>query len=226
MQKIRNLPISERPYEKYLKYGESGLSDADLLAIILKNGTSEYSALDISKTILSGRQNNLLNLFEMSYEDLIKVPGIGKVKAIQLKAVCELSKRISITKRGYSLKLNNPKSIADYYMEQMRHLSVEVVIGAYFDSKNNFLGDKLISKGAIDSSMVVAGSIFKGAIERDATKIVLLHNHPSGDSNPSNDDILVTDNLAEGSCILGLRLNDHIIIGDNEYFSFFENNLI
>ena len=79
---------------------------------------------------------------------------------------------------------------------------------------------------AIDSSMVVAGSIFKGAIERDATKIVLLHNHPSGDSNPSNDDILVTDNLAEGSCILGLRLNDHIIIGDNEYFSFFENNLI
>ncbi len=226
MEKIRNLPISERPYEKFLKFGEAGLSDADLLAIIIKNGTSEYSALDISKYILSGRQNNLLNLYEMSYDDLLKIPGVGKVKAIQLKAVCELSKRIATTKRGYSLKLNNPKSIADYFMETMRHMSVEVVISAYFDSKNNFLGDKLISKGAIDSSMIVAGSVFKGAIERDATKIVILHNHPSGDSNPSSDDIAVTDNLVEGAVILGLKLNDHIIIGDNEYFSFFENNLI
>lgn len=223
---IKELPASERPYEKFLSLGASGLSDADLLAIIIKTGTKDKSAVDIAKEILSGRHGNLLNLYEMSYDELIQVSGIGQIKAIQLKAVAELSMRISKAKRARSIRMNTPVTIADYYMEQMRHLQQEVVICAYFDVKSRFLGDKFISKGSLSSSVVDISSVMRTALEKNASKIVLLHNHPSGDCTPSKDDIAVTDRLAEGSRIFSIELCDHIIIGDNEYYSFYENKII
>ena len=119
---IKNLPASERPYEKFLSGGAAGLSDADLLAIIIKTGTKDLSSVDIAHEILSHKQGNLLNLYEMSYEELLRIPGIGQVKAIQLKAIAELSLRISKTTRIESLRMNTPSTIADYYMEQMSHL--------------------------------------------------------------------------------------------------------
>ncbi len=223
---IKELPASERPYEKFLSLGASGLSDADLLAIIIKAGTKDKSAVDIAQEILSGRHGNLLNLYEMSYDELIQVSGIGQIKAIQLKAVAELSMRISKAKRAHSIRMNTPVTIADYYMEQMRHLQQEVVICAYFDVKSRFLGDKFISKGSLSSSVVDISSVMRTALEKNASKIVLLHNHPSGDCTPSKDDIAVTDRLAEGSRIFSIELCDHIIIGDNEYYSFYENKII
>lgn len=223
---IKELPASERPYEKFLSVGASGLSDADLLAIIIKTGTKDKSAVDIAQEILSGRNGNLLNLYEMSYDELIQVSGIGQIKAIQLKAVAELSMRISKAKRARSIRMNTPVTIADYYMEQMRHLQQEVVICAYFDVKSRFLGDKFISKGSLSSSVVDISSVMRTALEKNASKIVLLHNHPSGDCTPSKDDITVTDRLAEGSRIFSIELCDHIIIGDNEYYSFYENKII
>ena len=223
---IKELPASERPYEKFLSLGASGLSDADLLAIIIKTGTKDKSAVDIGQEILSGRHGNLLNLYEMSYDELIQVSGIGQIKAIQLKAVAELSMRISKAKRARSIRMNTPVTIADYYMEQMRHLQQEVVICAYFDVKSRFLGDKFISKGSLSSSVVDISSVMRTALEKNASKIVLLHNHPSGDCTPSKDDIAVTDRLAEGSRIFSIELCDHIIIGDNEYYSFYENKII
>lgn len=223
---IKELPASERPYEKFLSLGTSGLSDADLLAIIIKTGTKDKSAVDIAQEILSGRHGNLLNLYEMSYDELIQVSGIGQIKAIQLKAVAELSMRISKAKRARSIRMNTPVIIADYYMEQMRHLQQEVVICAYFDVKSRFLGDKFISKGSLSSSVVDISSVMRTALEKNASKIVLLHNHPSGDCTPSKDDIAVTDRLAEGSRIFSIELCDHIIIGDNEYYSFYENKII
>ena len=223
---IKELPASERPYEKFLSLGASGLSDADLLAIIIKTGTKDKSAVDIAQEILSGRHGNLLNLYEMSYDELIQVSGIGQIKAIQIKAVAELSMRISKAKRARSIRMNTPVTIADYYMEQMRHLQQEVVICAYFDIKSRFLGDKFISKGSLSSSVVDISSVMRTALEKNASKIVLLHNHPSGDCTPSKDDIAVTDRLAEGSRIFSIELCDHIIIGDNEYYSFYENKII
>ena len=223
---IKELPASERPYEKFLSLGASGLSDADLLAIIIKTGTKDKSAVDIAQEILSGRHGNLLNLYEMSYDELIQVSGIGQIKAIQLKAVAELSMRISKAKRARSIRMNTPVTIADYYMEQMRHLQQEVVICAYFDVKSRFLGDQFISKGSLSSSVVDISSVMRTALEKNASKIVLLHNHPSGDCTPSKDDIAVTDRLAEGSRIFSIELCDHIIIGDNEYYSFYENKII
>ena len=220
---MKNLPESERPYEKYLKYGEEALSDAELLAIILKSGTPKENSLDIARRLLEGNHNNILNLYDLSYHDLLRIPGIGPVKAIQLKAVAELSKRITRTKSGYHLNMNTPQSIADYYMEQLRHRKEEVLICAFFDSKCHFLGDVMLSKGTVYSAYVSPREIFRLAFDYGAVMIVLLHNHPSGDPVPSEDDIHVTHRIAKGAQILELQLADHIIIGDNQYYSFKEN---
>lgn len=223
---MKNLPVSERPYEKFLSSGVESLSDAELLSIIIKTGTKDASSLDIAREILKGNHNNLLNLYDLSYNDLLHFSGIGAVKAIQLKVVAELSKRISKTNSGYQLNMNSPSSIADFYMEQLRHQKEEHLICAFFDSKCNFLGDKLISKGSVSSTFVSPRDIFLYALEYEAVLFILLHNHPSGDPTPSEDDCLITHRIDKGANILGLQIVDHIIIGDNKYYSFKENKQI
>lgn len=223
---MKKLPVSERPYEKFLSNGEQSLSDAELLSIIIKTGTKTASSLDIARKILSGNHNNLLNLYDLSYKDLLKLPGIGAVKAIQLKAVAELSKRIAKTKSGYQLNMNKPSSIADYYMEQLRHQKEEHLICAFFDSKCNFLGDSIISKGSVNYAYVSPRDVFIQAFAHEAVLFILLHNHPSGDPSPSEDDIQITHRIEKGANLLELQLVDHIIIGDNKYYSFKENKQI
>lgn len=220
---MKNLPESERPYEKFLSHGEERLSDAELLAIILKTGTKQETAVDIARHILQGNHNNLLNLYDLSYRELLQYPGIGPVKAIQLKAIAELSKRIARTKSGYHLKLDTPSSIADYYMEQMRHHKEEMLIAAFFDAKCSFLGDIILSKGSVNYAYVSPRDIFRHAFDYEAVMMILLHNHPSGDPSPSEDDINVTYRIEKGARILELQLVDHIIIGDKTYYSFKEN---
>ena len=182
--------------------------------------------IDIAQDILSGRHGNLLNLYEMSYEELLSIPGIGQIKAIQLKAIAELSLRIAKTKKVQSIRMNNPQTIADYYMEQMRHLTNEVVICAYFDVKSRFLGDKFISKGSLSSSVVDIGSIIRTALDKNASKLVLLHNHPSGDPSPSRQDMLTTKRIQDAGALIGIELLDHIIIGNNCYISFREEGML
>ena len=223
---MKNLPESERPYEKYLLHGEESLSDAELLAIILKSGTKTANSLDIAREILKGNHNNLLNLYDLSYRELMQYEGVGQVKAIQLKAVAELSKRIAKTRSGYHLKMDKPSSIAQYYMEQLRHAKQEQLVCAFFDSKCNFLGDAVISKGSVNSAYVSPREIFRYAFEYEAVLIILLHNHPSGEAAPSEDDYRITKRVEKGADILQLQLVDHIIIGDNEYYSFKENQLL
>jgi DNA repair protein RadC len=222
---VKMLPESEQPYEKFLKYGEDSLSDAELLAIIIKTGTKESTSLDIARELLQGRQGNLLNLYDFSYEELLKFSGVGKVKAIQLKAVAELSRRIAKTNRGYHITMNAPATIADYYMEQMRHRKKESLICAFFDAKFNFIGDAVISNGSTSYAYVSPKDIFRAALEKNATQMVLLHNHPSGDPTPSGDDIRVTERIRKSAQLLEIRLCDHIIIGDNCYFSFSEHGM-
>lgn len=135
---LKNLPESERPYERFRALGAESLSDAELLAIILKTGTKDMTSLELARSLLSSCQGNLLNLYELTYEDLLEQKGIGPVKAIQLKAVAELSRRIARTNRGYQLQMNNPKTIADYFMEDMRHHRVEVFKGCFFRCKMQF----------------------------------------------------------------------------------------
>lgn len=223
--KVKQLPESERPYEKFLKKGVQSLSDAELIAIIVKNGTREYNSLDVARAVLSGGHGNLLNLYEFSYEELLKIPGVGKVKAIQLKAIAELSRRIAQTNSGYHISMKDPASIADYYMEQLRHLKKEFLFCAFFDAKCNFIGDARISIGSTSYAFVSAKDILRKALERNASLLVLVHNHPSGDPSPSADDIRITNRLRESAGLLDLSIGDHIIIGDNRYFSFLEHDL-
>jgi DNA repair protein RadC len=223
---VKNLPESERPYERFRNLGAEALSDAELLAIILKTGTRDLTSLELARQLLSQCQGNLLNLYELSYEQLLQVRGIGQVKAIQLKAVAELSRRIARTRRGYQLSLRSPASIAEYYMEQLRHERQEHFMGAFFDAKCCFLGDCLITKGSNNQAFIAPSELFRQAVLCNALMIVVLHNHPSGDPTPSEEDFDVTEQLVQGAGLLGLRLADHIIIGDNRYYSFCENHTL
>lgn len=223
---IKNLPESERPYERFRNLGAEALSDAELLAIILKTGTKNRTSLELAQRLLSKCQGNLLNLYELSYEQLLEIKGIGMVKAIQMKAVAELSRRIARTDRGYRLSLSSPASIADYYMEDMRHRRKEAFVAAFFDAKCKFLGDSIITVGSISQAVVSPMELFRKALLRSAVMIVVLHNHPSGDPTPSREDVELTKRTKKGSELLGLTLADHIIIGDNRYYSFKENHML
>lgn len=222
---VKELPESERPYEKLLNYGSSCLSDAELLAVVIKTGTKNKTSLDLARELLSRKHHNLLNLYEDSIEEMMQISGIGQVKAIQLKAIAELSLRIARTNRGYQLRLSNIRSIAEYYMEQLRHEKQEILLCAYFDAKANFLGDAKLSVGSTSFAYFSAKDVLRNALERNATLLVLLHNHPSGDPTPSQDDIKVTEHMRECANLLDMNLVDHIIIGDNQYFSFKEQSL-
>lgn len=223
---MREMPESEQPIEKCTRYGAQSLSDAELLAVILRIGTRNMTALQLAQLLLSQKDKNLLNLFNMPMEEMQKLPGIGKVKAVQLKCIAELSGRIAKTNRLKNVNLSEPDSVAAYYMESLRHESKEKLLLSMFDTKSSLLGDEIISIGTVNTSLVSPREIFLKALEYKAVHIVLLHNHPSGDPNPSEADIRVTKLVQESGAMLGITLADHIIIGDNRYISFRENGLL
>lgn len=222
---MNRLPESERPIEKFLKNGAKSLSDAELLAVILRTGSIEKNSIQLAQQILTGRQNNLLNLYQMTLEELLEIPGIGKVKAVQLKVAAELSRRIAMTEKSTNVQMANPKTVADYYMEQMRHLSGEQFRAAFFDAKCRFLGDTVISEGSVSETTVSVRDLFKCTLNYNAVTMILIHNHPSGDPTPSRQDLVFTRRIREISESLGIKVSDHIIIGDHRYFSFAEEDM-
>lgn len=223
---MKQLPDSEKPYEKFLKKGASVLSDAELLAVILKCGSTKKTAVELAQEFLCQGQRSLLNLYQMSIEDMMQVEGIGKVKAVQLKCIAELSKRISAATYEKQLQVTEPKTVAAYYMERLRHEKRELLVLAMFDTQNYFLGDEIISVGTVNSSLVSPREIYLKALQYQAVNIILLHNHPSGNPKPSTEDYRTTNRVAECGKILGIYLADHIIIGDCQYISFRENGIL
>lgn len=223
---VKELPDSERPYEKFLKSGAGSLSDAELLAVIIRSGTHGRKSIEVSQDFLKKGNKNLLNLYEIPYEDMIKIHGIGQVKAIQLKCIAELSKRISEAYYKDRLCLDNPKSIADYYMERMRHQKQEQLLVLFFDAKCRLLEDVMMSVGSATATFVSPREIFLSALRYRAVQIVLIHNHPSGTPEPSAEDDAVTKRVAEGGSLLGIPLVDHIILGDHTYYSYHEHKRI
>lgn len=215
------------PYDKFLKYGEKSLSDEELLAIILRTGTKGEDALTVALRILSlcGRQG-LLGLHHLSVSDLCQVKGIGIVKAVKLKTVAELSLRMANAVIAKDLQLQNPKSVAVSYMERMRHYEKEHCIVIYLDAKDYRLADEVLSVGDISSAIISTREVFKGALKHNASSIILLHNHPSGNPEPSLEDIRITKQLAKASYLMDIPLLDHIIIGDNTYISLKEKGVI
>lgn len=219
--KIKELPITERPYEKMELYGEKMLSNSELLAIIIKNGTKEQTAIDISNIILSKINNNLKELQDITLAELMNIQGIGKVKAIQLKAVCELTKRMSRPINDTRIKIKNTKDIADIFMDELRHEKRELVKLVLLNAKNIIMKIVDVSYGSTTSAQVWPKDILAEALQIGAPKILLVHNHPSGDPEPSFADFEITERVETASKIMGIELLDHIVIGDDGYESIF-----
>lgn len=231
MQKtIKELPAAERPYEKCLKNGPGALSDSELLAVILKNGVRGSSSIDLANEILSAAEQTpytgLLGLMHLSMKELMKVKGVGQVKAIQLKCIGELSKRIAATSAGLHLTMSHPETIAQYYMEQLRHEEKEILICMMLDSGMHLLGEQIISTGTVNASLVTPREVFLEALRYHAVSVILIHNHPSGIPAPSDDDIRITERIYHTGEMLGIHLIDHIIIGDHRYTSFMEQGIL
>lgn len=226
--KIKDLRPELRPDEKFLVLGPKALSDAELLAIIIRTGSGKEHSVSLAERILSSKTDdsiNLLNVFDLDIRELMKIEGVGKVKALQIKAVAELAVRISRTRASKGLKLDNPSSISDYYMEQMRHLKREVVMLIMLDSACSVIKDEIISEGTVENALFSPREIFLEALKYGAVKIILLHNHPSGDPRPSEEDIMGTLRVRLAGDMIGIELLDHIILGDNKFTSLKEEGV-
>lgn len=228
MNHIKN-DYFDRPYEKFVRYGASALSESELLAIIIRTGTRDHSAIEIARDVLklgSYPRTGLLGLYDVSVDELSKIKGVGSVKAIKLKALAELSMRMNKESAKASFIASAPSSVAGYFMEEMRHLEHEQVMLAAIDSKGSLLSQKILSVGSVNKSLLSPRTVFLESLRMKAVYIIILHNHPSGDPQPSESDIKITKDIAELGDMLDIRLLDHIVIGDNCYYSFQEHRLI
>lgn len=223
---VKELPDTERPYEKCLMYGAEVLTDAELISVIIRTGSRGERCVDLAHRILNAGPDGLLNLLQLDVKQLTKIHGIGNVKAVQLKCVGELAKRIASTRRRQQVVLESPESIASYYMERMRHEAQEILMLAMFDSKSMLIGEKVISVGTSNAALISPREIYRTALQEQAVYIVILHNHPSGNPEPSREDVQVTRKIKQSGEILDILLMDHIIIGDNRYFSFREQDIL
>ncbi len=218
---MKELPSADRPYERAFAYGSSALSDTELIAVLLKTGSGSDNALTLAARLLKrfeGRRP-LSDLFFAEAEELTRVKGIGKVKAITLKCAGELAFRISKETAAGNLCLESSDSIAAYFMESMRHLPYEQIRAAFFDTKSHLLKDVVISTGTVNASIISPREVFLAALKYRAVFVVLLHNHPSGDPKPSPEDLIFTNQIKKAGEILQIPLLDHIIIGDNRFVS-------
>ena len=226
---MKELQKDNRPDEKFLRHGPKALTDAELLAIILRTGSAEGHSVSLAEKILcrdDDSRQDILNILNMSLDDLLAIKGIGTVKSLQVKAIAELSLRIASTSKKHSLLMSDPESIAQYYMEQLRHNKREVVILLMLNSVCELIKDSVISQGTVNSALLSPREIFLEAIRNEAVNIILLHNHPSGSVRPSKNDIAGTERVRMAGELLGIQLLDHIIIGDRKYTSFKESGLI
>ena len=162
----------------------------------------------------------------MSVNELTKLDGIGNVKAIQILCIAELAKRMTKATREDGVRLLSPSAVASYYMEDMRHLTTERILLIMIDSKSKILAEKIISSGTVNASILAPREIFINALKNGAVNIILLHNHPSGDPTPSAEDVSTTQRVKEAGSLIGIKLMDHIIIGDNKYVSLKERGLL
>ena len=219
--KINDLANHQKPRERMLNYGASHLSHAELLAILINTGRKGYSSLDIANELLKSIVN-LKELKHLSINDLNKIKGVGLYKALTLKAAFELGERMHSGSVDDKIQINSPKDVADFMMGKMEHLTQETFIALFLNSKNIIIKQKTIFMGTLNSAIVHPREIYSEAVKCASNAIIVLHNHPSGDTTPSLEDIKTTDRLRECGDILGIQLLDHVIIGDHTYLSMVE----
>lgn len=224
--KIKDMPASERPRERLIKYGAGNLSNEDLVSIIIKTGCLGYSVRDIALIVIK-RLENIGNLQELNMNYLKGIKGLGDVKIIELLASIELGKRVYLNSHKVnSLKYNNPYLVYQDNLPLFRGKKQEYFYCLYLDNKNRLIERKLLFMGTVNRSIVHPREIFKEAYLLSSSGIICMHNHPSGEILPSNEDIELTKSLVEIGKIQGINVLDHLIISDNAYYSFSEEGLI
>lgn len=223
---IKQLPESERPRERLVKYGAKSLSTEDLIAIILKTGTKDFSSKYLATQILK-MVKNVSDLKSISLSNLIKINGIGVVKAIEFVAALELGRRVyDDVPLENNLKFNSAEKIYRYFRSELLGLNQEHFFCLYLDQNKRLIDKKLLFKGTLNKSLIHPREIFKWAYLSSAAYIICVHNHPSGNVIPSSEDINVTDALVKIGKLQGIYVIDHVIISRDNYYSFYENNAL
>ena len=218
---IRDLPREERPRERLISLGAHHLSDVELVAILLGSGSRTLTAIELARELLG--EQGLRVLVESSVEDLAEQPGIGMAKACSLKSAAEIARRLS-SRRQSRARIKSPGDVGQLLMEDMRYLDREHFRVILLNSKNQVLGIESVAVGSLNSAIVHPREIFKLPVKRSAAAVILVHNHPSGDPTPSQEDVEVTRRLVEVGNLLGIEVLDHIVIGDNCYLSLRESH--
>ena len=221
---MEQIPVEARPYERCLTHGPASLSDCELLAILLRTGTRGVNSMQLAEQILSlsKEPDRLSGLLRVHPEQFAEIPGVGKVKTVQILSMLELSRRIWKGSSRKRLCFTQPGTVADYYMEDMRHRTSEISVCAYLNSQKELIGDSILSIGSLEETIMHPRNVFAEALRRNAAALILLHNHPSGCPQPSSADCSVTRRIAYAGKLMGIPLIDHIVIGDRCYTSFLE----
>lgn len=222
---IKNWPPEERPREKLIKSGPEYLSNGELLAIILRIGKKKGSAVELARELL-GRFNGLGGLINLSMAELCSIGGIGPAKAAQIKAALELGRRVLSEPLSKEIKVVSGRAIYSHYYPHLKNLKKEIFKVILLDGKNKIIRDVTVSEGSLNLNIVHPREVFNPAIRDSALSIITLHNHPSGDPTPSLEDIELTKRLISAGNILGIRLLDHIIIGDGRFVSLLDKGVI
>jgi DNA repair protein RadC len=225
---IKELPQNERPRERLEKFGPEALSDAELLAIILRVGSVKFSAVSMAQHMLK-KFGSLKNLAKASIEELCHTPGIGKAKAIQIKAAFALGSRLNTFREPDKFMVRSARDIADLMLDEMRLYDKECFKIILLDTKNHIIRTETVTVGLLDASLIHPREVFRTAIRANSSSVIAIHNHPSGDPTPSEEDNRVTKRLKEASKLLGITLLDHIIIGDHHqkpYYSYRDEGLL
>lgn len=215
--KMKELPMSERPYEKLEMYGEQALSNAELLAIIIKTGTKENTSIELAQKVLNlnnSKENSLRFLQNVSIEELTNIKGIGKVKALQIKAIAELTKRMLMPINFKNIKIKMPQDVANILMEELKYEKREIVKVIILNIKNIVLKIVNITVGSTNFAVLEPKDVLIEAIKMQAPKIILVHNHPSGNATPSKEDFEITKKIYQCAKLMGIELLDHIVIGE------------
>ena len=225
---IKDIAGCERPYEKAVEYGIDALSDAELLATIIRTGSSDGSAIDLANKILNNHYlyKGLAGLNYLSRDDLLIIKGIGNTKATQVLAIAELSKRMVKQKLKKKISFHDSESIASYYIEKCKYLNKERLYLMLFNTANILIKEIMLSEGTVNQSLISTREIYINALKYEAVNIILVHNHPSGRVEPSKADINSTIKVFEAGKLLGIELHDHIIVGYDDYYSMHERGII
>jgi DNA repair protein RadC len=223
---IKFLAEDDRPREKFLLKGKSALSDSELLAIILGSGNNEDSAVELARKILASVDYNWQKLSKLSIKDLMKFKGIGEAKAISVAAALEIGRRKAAQEIPEKEKVTSVNDLYKIFSQYLSDLQTEEFWAIFLNQKNHVIYKTQISKGGISGTLVDVRVIFRIAIEHLATSVVVAHNHPTGNLTPSQPDISITRRIKEAGDLLDIKLLDHLIIGENSFFSFSEQGLL